>query len=171
MDYLEQSKSALYAAQQRILNSGESTSLTNSLINSLDALIINDFSAKKVVDSGAVTRSTLFLHMSHPSFKEALDELRPLMVNRTLSRVMEISESADCDSTSLKASTYLLEAYEPDTYDSGVRRQRIANTATDWLSQLLGSRAIPQNVIEDSLESDPFKDLPEVTVIPDQSTS
>lgn len=161
----------VYKATRRIEMSGESREKCDNLTRAFIAYINNDFSSKKVVESGVCSSASFYRYRHHPAFIEAINELRPLIVGRSLERVLAISAEADCDSTSLKASCYLLEAYDPDTYDPGVRRQRIANSATDWLAQLIGNQKLPVEIINEAIEEDPFKELPAATVIPDKSTS
>lgn len=156
-------KDIIYLACQRIECSGESRELCDNLTRTFISYIENNFDSKRVIESLGIGSKTFYRHIAHPSFREAFNELRPLIVGRSLERVMGISAQADCDSTSLKASTYLLEAYEPETYDAGVRRQKVANDG-NWLAQLLSNTAVPKDVIETTLSSDPFAELPQQAV-------
>lgn len=165
----EVARSAIWKAHQCIRDSGESLELCNRMCNTLNALIECDFSTGKVLQLGLVGKGTLYRHMSHESFEAALEALDSFIVNKSLTSILEIGGQADTDSTRLKANQWILEGYRPDKFDAGVRRQRIANSATDWLSQLLNNRTVPIEVVDDSLQNDPFKELPEPTVIPDNS--
>ena len=81
---------------------------------------------------------------------------------------MQLMQQSKQDAIQLKSAQYMLEAYEPETYDAGVRRQIRANQG-NWINSILQAN-IPESLKHSVITVDPARPTLPAPVVPEELT-
>jgi len=125
-----------------------------------------------IADPRAPSRSIIWEYRSEELFVAALEKARPEIARLAREKVMALMQTSKQDAIQLKSAQYMLEAYEPETYDAGVRRQIRANQG-NWINSILQAN-IPESLKHSVITVDPARPaLPApvaVEELPDNNT-
>jgi hypothetical protein len=106
-------------------------------------------------DPRAPYRQQVWDARQEPLFVAALEKARPEIARLAREKVMQLMQQSKQDAIQLKSAQYMLEAYEPETYDAGVRRQIRANQG-NWINSILQAN-IPESLKNSVITVDPAR--------------
>ena len=91
-----------------------------------------------IADPRSPSRNTLWEYRADDLFVAALEKARPEIARLAREKVMQLMQQSKQDAIQLKSAQYMLEAYEPETYDagSGARSARTRATGSTPSSKL-----------------------------------
>jgi len=108
-----------------------------------------------IADPRSPSRNTLWEYRADELFVAALEKARPEIARLAREKVMQLMQQSKQDAIQLKSAQYMLEAYEPETYDAGVRRQIRANQG-NWINSILQAN-IPESLKHSVITVDPAR--------------
>ena len=119
-------------------------------------------------DPRAPARKTIWEYRSEELYVAALEKARPEIARLAREKVMQLMQQSKQDAIQLKSAQYMLEAYEPETYDAGVRRQIRANQG-NWINSILQAN-IPESLKHSVITVDPARPTLPAPVVPEELT-
>jgi hypothetical protein len=117
-------------------------------------------------DPRAPYRQQVWDARQEPLFVAALEKARPEIARLAREKVMQLMQQSKQDAIQLKSAQYMLEAYEPETYDAGVRRQIRANQG-NWINSILQAN-IPESLKSSVITVDPARPALPAPVVPEE---